>query len=1014
MKKPDEQRKLAEATEKQLDLPPGLLQRYLDNGGQIDAKQRAMVLDAYGIDPKLSKRNAVDAAGLALQDALMRNNGDPAIAIAELHGGQDRSKWNKSVNDFAARVSMPPSAPRPAGRRSASGLQMRAQTGNRSASGMAAPTPQQSPPVVGETPADPVEANAQMSMMTDEEIAAVEARNAPPTPPPAAAAPVQAAPVGAPPAGEGEAVPAGRASLDAYRNGTMPAADRAEFERLVSVGALAVPADFEVGQKPTTFDNIVSAPGRALGAVKEAVTGEKRRTAETEAAPDWSQIPEWEDLGTLKNIAAAAASPREALQILQSNFPGMKVREDEKGNLFAFSPKAGREFAVKPGLDFGDVVRAGAVLPIYAASAATGGLPAIMGREALVQTGVEAAQAGSGGEFNPTDIIAAAATPAVLAGAGAATGAAGNALRRAGNAALDMVPGSTTRQAAQAAAPVASDIAGEAATTTLRDVGPTGIGGARAAAPVAEAAAQAAPPIKDPADIAEILVAASKKGPAADAAKADLAKLAAVDPKIAAAAARQGIEMPVDFMSGNEQFKNLMGLARSKIGSEAQAELAGAVEGIVKRAGDVVKEGAVIVEGAPSSSAVSGRVLSRMKATHAELEAAEAAAHDAVRDAIPPETKINVSALREQMNGIVKRLGSAESLSPAESKLMKILDQPVVTWDGLKRQMSLVGKALDRMESPFSDMAQGDLKNLYGLMAEARDSAARDAGDDVYKRLMEANKLTGAKKDLEDLITKGFGKDGNGDLADKMTRAITAAKNEKTKPLDDLLEVVPENMHREVILTSIAKLTSDNAGVFSPKKFVDFFLGIRNNPAAMAKVDKIVGRDVTNAWRDLYEVSRAIETAMPKVKFTGIGNQDLEAAIMGNGLIGKVLSSSVARRAATAGAGAAGFAAGGPMAGGAVGFLANTGIDALVNARASVLPVMGKLFTTPEFKALAIAGASGAVDTPAVKEAVRKVALSKPFRDWWKAAQGATMKYDPKGAERWILAAMQAAKGEQQ
>jgi hypothetical protein len=280
---------------------------------------------------------------------------------------------------------------------------------------------------------------------------------------------------------------------------------------------------------------------------------------------------------------------------------------------------------------------------------------------------------------------------------------------------------------------------------------------------------------------------------------------------------------------------------------------------------------------------------------------------------------------------------------------------------------------------------------------------------------MEANKLTVAKKDLEDLITKGFGKDGKGDLADKMTRAITAAKNEKTKPLDDLLEVVPEKMHREVILTSIAKLTSDNAGVFSPKKFVDFFLGIRNNPAAMAKVDKIVGRDVTNAWRDLYEVSRAIETAMPKVKFTGIGNQDLEAAIMGNGLIGKVLSSSVARKGVAAGAGAAaGALTGSPLVAGGVGVVANAGIDALMNARASVLPVMGKLFTTPEFKALAIAGASGAVDTPAVKEAVRKVAISKPFRDWWKAAQGATMKYDPKGAERWILAAMQAAQSERE
>jgi hypothetical protein len=72
----------------------------------------------------------------------------------------------------------------------------------------------------------------------------------------------------------------------------------------------------------------------------------------------------------------------------------VKVRQDEKGNLFAFSPKSGREHAVKPGLDVGDVVRTAAILPVYAAGAASGvGIPAMMGREALVQSGVEAAQA---------------------------------------------------------------------------------------------------------------------------------------------------------------------------------------------------------------------------------------------------------------------------------------------------------------------------------------------------------------------------------------------------------------------------------------------------------------------------------------------------------------------------------------------------------------------------------------------------------------------------------------------
>ena len=1039
MSKPpdDEQRRLADAAEKQLQLPPGLLQRYLDNGGQIDAKQRAMVLDAYGIDPKLSKRNAVDAAGLALQDALQRNNGDPAIAIAELHGGQDRSKWNKGVNEFAARVSMPPPVARPTGRRSASGVQLQQQAGKRSGSGLGVPPPAQSAPVEGMTPVDPAEADAQQSMMPDEEIAAADARGAPP-----AAAPVQAAPTGVPPAlssttqsapipqAKPGAKAAGPKTLDAYRNGTLDPTKRKLFEDLVSKGALAVPADFQMGvpaqaapmasssapsvAQPTPAED----PGiidRITGLAKDAkefVTGDERMTPEIAAMPDWSKIPEWENLGTLKNVAGLGASPREHLQILVANTPGMTMREDEKGNPIVYSPSANAEFAMKPGFDKGDAVRALAIAPVYAANVATGGLLSFTGkgllgaagREALLQTGFEAAQAGSGGEFNPGDIVAAAAAPVLAAGAGAVKNAAGTALRKGANAALDALPGSTTRAVADAAAQVSDTTATQAI---------PGIGGAtrQAAADVAQASS---PPIKDPADIAELLVAANKKGPAAEAAKQELANLAAVDPKIAEAAARQGIEMPVDMMSGNEQFKNLAGLARSKIGSEAQAEFAGAVDGIVKRADDIVKEFATVVEGSPSSAAVSGRVLDRMKGMQAELKQAASAAHETIAEAIPKATKVNVSGALAEMQKIVNEVGS-NSLSTAERKLQSVLSDPSgVTYQALKRQKDLIGKALEGQDSPFSNMATGDLKRLYGLIAQAQEEAVRGVGGDaLVKQLKAANALTVAQKGIEERMVAGFGRDANGDLADKMTRAITAAKGEKTKPLDDLLAIVPEDMHREVIATAVAKVTSGKDGVFSPEKFVDFYLGARSNPAAMAKIDKIMGPKVMDAWRDLFEVSKAVATAKPKVKFTGIGNQELEAAVMGNGLIGKVLSSSVARKGVAAGAGAAaGAMTGSPLVAGGVGVIANAGIDALMNARASVRPAMGKLFISPEFKALSIAAATKGADAPAVKEAARKLVTLRPFINWWKATMN--VPYDPKAGERWILAAMQAAKNERE
>lgn len=554
----------------------------------------------------------------------------------------------------------------------------------------------------------------------------------------------------------------------------------------------------------------------------------------------------------------------------------------------------------------------------------------------------------------------------------------------------------------------AVDEAARAADQTATQAIP-GIGG-----PAKQVAQAASPPVKDPADIAEMLVKASKKGPAADAARAELASLAAVDPKIAQAAERLGIDVPVDVMSGNEQFKNLMGLARSKIGSEAQAEFAGAVDGIVKRADEVMKDfGATVVEGAPSSAAVSGRVLDRMKGMQAELKQAANAAHETIAEAIPKATKVNVSGALAEMQKIVNEVG-ANSLSAAERKLQAVLSDPGgVTYQALKRQKDLIGKALEGQDSPFSNMATGDLKRLYGLIAQAQEEAVRGVGGDaLVKQLKAANALTVAQKGVEERIVAGFGKEANGDLADKMTRAITAAKSEKSKPLDDLLAIVPEDMHREVIATAVTKLVSGKDGVFSPEKFVDFYQAMRSNPAATAKITKVIGGDVANVWRDLFEVSKAVATAKPKVKFTGIGNQELEAAVMGNGLIGKILTSSVGRKGVAGAAGAAvGAATANPLIAGGAGVAVNAGLDALMSARASVLPTIGKLFTAPEFKALAIAASSQAADSPAIKEAVRKVVTTKTWRDYAKAVN---LSRDPKVGERFLLAALQSGKGQRE
>jgi hypothetical protein len=120
---------LASNIEQQLDLPKGLLAAVVTRGersnsdqvseagarglGQIIPATRKAAIDKYGIDPYLSDENSLEVAGRLLKDSLGRNKGDIPAAVAEYHGGTDRSNWGARTKAYVQRVTgaAPTSAP---------------------------------------------------------------------------------------------------------------------------------------------------------------------------------------------------------------------------------------------------------------------------------------------------------------------------------------------------------------------------------------------------------------------------------------------------------------------------------------------------------------------------------------------------------------------------------------------------------------------------------------------------------------------------------------------------------------------------------------------------------------------------------------------------------------------------------------------------------------------------------------------------------------------------------------
>lgn len=143
----------------------------------------------------------------------------------------------------------------------------------------------------------------------------------------------------------------------------------------------------------------------------DIVTGDLRRTPETESAPDWTQLPEYANDFGAKGFKAALGTtftgPAETAKVIKAQFPDVQVRQDDKGNFFLKSAEDGKEYAIKPGFRPSDIPRA---LGAVAAFTPAGRAESLLGAGAAnagTQAVIEGTQAATGGDFNPGDVVAA-------------------------------------------------------------------------------------------------------------------------------------------------------------------------------------------------------------------------------------------------------------------------------------------------------------------------------------------------------------------------------------------------------------------------------------------------------------------------------------------------------------------------------------------------------------------------------------------------------------------------------
>jgi hypothetical protein len=726
--------------------------------------------------------------------------------------------------------------------------------------------------------------------------------------------------------------------------------------------------------------------------IKEAVTGEKRSTKESEALPDWATMPELNSfsLASAKTgLGTLLSNPDETVKVIQSNFPGVQVRQDDKGNFLLRSSIDGKEYAIKPGFRVSDVPRAAggigafylggelATLPqLGRAAIAANTLPGMAATAAATQAAIEGTQAATGGEFNPGEVATAALTapiiPAAVQGVKAIATPARNAIARALGREVPQTPGIAAAPEVPVSAPQAAPVV-----------------------PAATQAAEAAP--MGVAELGQTTRRAALGGIGSKSAAKDLAAQAAPDVETVAAADRLGITdyLQPDHVTTNQAFRQISQLVKSQTGSEAAVVQRQGLEKVAERANALVDE----LGGSSDLSTVSSNIRAGMTATQKELESAADALYNEVLSKIPAKASAPADSVLEFVKQRADDLGGAENLSAMEERILRKLSPneagEAPTYALLDAMRKEVGSAT-RGQGVFKDADTGLAKKLYTLLSDDQALAAEAHGaGGVYKAAREA---VSARKSLEDDMVALFGKQLDRTMTPMITGAVKDLGKGDAAKFARMMAAVPDGMRQEVAASSLSSFFQRAArgGEMDFAGYSRWFDGLERNQQAKAALFGNLPKESVQQLTDLARVAKGVSMAKGEFIATGkaLNPQVLAAA---DGIMAKVFETVSQHGLRGLFAETLGTASGAPG-------LASAVLSASMKNKPSVLQAADKLITSPEF--LQAARAAGSKNEA---EAIRRLTRTEKFSRFMKQVNGPR---DASEREQWVRAAIQA--GQQQ
>jgi hypothetical protein len=494
------------------------------------------------------------------------------------------------------------------------------------------------------------------------------------------------------------------------------------------------------------------------------------------------------------------------------------------------------------------------------------------------------------------------------------------------------------------------------------------------------AAAAPAPAAAAPMATEEMITLAQKsvsRTPGASKARAQLAEIAKTNPEAKAAADRLGVELPVDVLSDNAQLKEVTGLTRSQIGSEAKQAWNETVSAVSDRAHQAMDE----LDAVTDISQVSADVFDRLDKAQMGLGRQASALRQEVTDAVDVRGRVEAGGVKGWLEGRIADLGGGKegiaNLSPEEKRLWGIVSKGQPTYALINEQRDLIGQALEKGTGPWSNTNMKRLKDIYGALADDQiNFIEASAGKEIADKQRAANTLFKQMYEGREQMERIFTKNLSGSLAPLMQRAITQGTKGNAQTLNTLVKIIPEDMRGKVLTSALFKAAKTTDDTFSFTNFANIYRDLRANGAIYKEFAKAVGPEGDKLLTDLYAISRRLSDADKAISRTGASTQ--LQLLNSERLLSRILMAS----GGAAGAGLIGSMLGGPGAAIVGAGLAAAAPEIAQRVGKTNAQKLHNLMSSAEFRELATSAATG----DALDRNINRVAGSGAFRDFAKAA----------------------------